>query len=77
MPIANVNRIVFVNLHLVSQFVTTHQPIADLHIFFHNSYKFHTFLLDREIADWHRMMDGSVLFCKPITTGKHPLEYIG
>ena len=29
MPIANVKRNVFVNLHSVCQFVTTHQPIAD------------------------------------------------
>ena len=28
-PIANVNRNVFVNLHSLSQFVTTCQPIAD------------------------------------------------
>jgi len=32
-PIAYVNRIVFVNLHSVSQFVTTRQPIADWRLF--------------------------------------------
>ena len=59
-PIANVNRIVSVNLHSVSQFVTTPQPIADWKIFFHNTYKFRTFLLGWEIANLHRLMDSAV-----------------
>jgi len=73
-PIANVNRIVFVNLHSVSQFVTTRQPIADWHIFFHNTYKFRTFQLGRKITDSHMLMDSAVLFSKPIKMGKHPVE---
>ena len=74
MPIAHVNRIVFVNLHSVSQFLITHQPNADWHIFFHNTYKFHTFLLGREIDYLHRLTDSAVLFRNPITTGKHLVE---
>ena len=33
MPIANVNRIVFLNLHSVCQFLLTRQPIADWSLF--------------------------------------------
>jgi len=74
MPIATVNRIVFVNLQSVSKFGTVRQPIAVWHIFFHNTNKFCTFLLGREIADSHKMTDIAVLFRKSITNGKHPLE---
>ena len=74
MPMANVNRIVFVNLHSASQFVTTRQSIVDWHIFFHNTYKFRTFLLAWVIADSHRLTDSAVLFRKPITRREHPLE---
>ena len=70
MPIANVNMIVFVNYKSVSKFLTTIQLIADWHIFFHNVYKFRTFLLGWEIAESHRLTDSAVLFHKPITTGK-------
>ena len=76
MPIANVNRNVFVNLHSINKFVTTRQPIADWHIFLQNTYKFRKFLLGREIADSHRLMDSAVLFRKHITTGKHPVEKV-
>ena len=61
MPIAHVNRIVFVNLHSVSQFVTTRQPFADwLGIYSFIIHKFRTFLLGREIADSHRLTDRAV-----------------
>ena len=73
-PIANVNRIVFVNLHSISQFVTTRQPFADWHIFFLNTYKVCTFLLGREIADLRRLTDSAVFFRKAITTGKHLVD---
>ena len=39
MPIADVNRIAFVNKQSISQFVTSRQPFADWHIFFHNTYQ--------------------------------------
>ena len=71
MPIGNVNRIAFVNLHSISQFVTTRKPIADWPIFFHNTYQFRTFILGRKIADLHRLTDSAVLFHRPITAGKH------
>ena len=38
MPIANVNRIVFVNYHSVSQFDTNRQPIAVWYIYFHSTF---------------------------------------
>ena len=47
---------------------------ADWHIFFHNTYKFCTFLLGQEIANSHRLTGSAVLFHKPITTGKHLVE---
>ena len=74
MPIAYVNRIVFVNKQSVCKFGTTHQPIEDWHIFFHNTYTFCTFLLGRDITNWNRMTDSAVVFRKLITTGKHPLD---
>ena len=74
MPIANVNRIVFVNLKSISQFGTIRQPITVWHLFFHNTNKFCTFLLGQEIANLQSMMDSAVLFRKPTATGKNPLE---
>ena len=75
MPIANENRIVFVNLHSVSQFVTTRQPIAVWHIFFHNTNKSRTFLLGREIADSHRLTDSAIIsVILLIKKGNHPVE---
>ena len=82
MPIANVNRIVFVRKLTIRQpictirqpFCTIRQPIAVWHIVFHNSYKFGRFLLGWDITDWNRMTDSAVVFRKPITTGEHPLE---
>ena len=74
MPIENVNRIVLVNKQSVSKFGTSRQPFAVWHIFFHNSYKFRTFLLGGEITNLHRLTDIAVFFRKPITTGKHPVE---
>ena len=73
-PTANVNRIVFVNKQSVSQFCTNCLPVAVWHIFFHNSYKFGRFLLGQEITDWNRMTDSAVVFRKPISMGKQPVE---
>ena len=72
MPIANVNRIVFVTIR--QPICTIRQPIAVWHIFFHNSYKSGRLLLGRDITDWNSMTDSAVVFGKPITTGEHPLE---
>ena len=48
----------------------------DWQLFFHNTYKFYPFLLGQEIADSQKLTDGAVLFCNPITTGKHPVEKV-
>ena len=81
MPIANVNRIVFLKLTIrqpictiLQPICTIRQPIAVWHIFFHYSYKFGRFILGRYIPDWNRMTDSAVVFRKPITMGKHYLE---
>ena len=61
MSLANLNRIVIVNLHSVSQVVTTRQPIAVWHIFIIHTYKFWTFLMGQEITDSDRLTDSAVI----------------
>ena len=57
--------------------LTIHQPIwhnrqayCGLALFFHQTYKIRTFLLGREIADSHRLMDRAVsLLQRPLSNG--------
>ena len=81
MPVANVNRIVFVNEQSVSQFalsVSQFALSASLLRFGIYSFIIHINLADfywgRDITDWNRMTDSAVVFRRPITTGEHTLE---
>ena len=74
MPIANVNRIVFVNNPSTNFALPANLLRFGKYSFIIHRYKFGRFLLGWDITDWNRMTDSAVVFRKPITKGEHPLE---